>query len=85
MFKLVTRKARGSRPAGENPQHSEYHPPRHWLPDPVAPTGATFYAFAGAALWEAVDMGVHYCKTVGIPALGDAAETVANYVTTLIS
>ncbi|MFJ1611025.1 hypothetical protein ACIOHS_48270 [Streptomyces sp. NPDC088253] len=47
-------------------------------------TGATFYAFAGAALWEAVNTGIHFFETVGIPALGDAAETVAHFVTTLI-
>ncbi|MET8102886.1 hypothetical protein ABZV29_41775 [Streptomyces sp. NPDC005236] len=81
---LITRKARASRSAGEISQSSEYHPPRHWLPDPVAPTGATFYAFAGAALREAVDTGTHYFTTEGIPALCDAAETALHYVTTLL-
>ncbi|MFD5516328.1 hypothetical protein [Streptomyces sp. NPDC127066] len=64
-----------SRSVGENPQSSEYQPLRHWLPDLVAPTGATFYAFAGVALWEAVGTGTHYFTTEGIPALCDAAET----------
>ncbi|WP_331719070.1 hypothetical protein OG985_48820 (plasmid) [Streptomyces sp. NBC_00289] len=84
MFQLITRKARASRSAAKKSQPIDYHPPRHWLPDPVAPTGATFYAFAGAALWEAVDLSVHYAMEEGIPALVNASETVTHFVTTLL-
>ncbi|MEV0409943.1 hypothetical protein AB0I68_03805 [Streptomyces sp. NPDC050448] len=34
--------------------------PVHWLPDPVSRLGATFYAFAGAVLWETLSYAAHH-------------------------
>ncbi|WP_158795094.1 hypothetical protein [Streptomyces sp. NRRL S-337] len=42
----------------------EFKPPRHWLPDPISRLGATFYAIAGAALWETTIYVVHHVHVV---------------------
>ncbi|MCX4627705.1 ParB/RepB/Spo0J family partition protein [Streptomyces sp. NBC_01443] len=34
--------------------------PVRWLPDPVSRLGATFYAFAGAVLWETLSYAAHH-------------------------
>lgn len=84
MLQLITRKTRTGRPTSEQPQSSEYHPPRHWMPDPVSRPGAMFYAFAGAALWEAAHAGYHYCKVAGLPALTEGAAAVGRFLAPLI-
>lgn len=42
----------------------KFEPPRRWTPDPVSRTGALFYAFAGAALWEGAAYAAHHIHVV---------------------
>ncbi|MFF1378986.1 hypothetical protein [Streptomyces sp. NPDC058308] len=81
MFHRTTPKASAGR-RSERPRSGRAP---HWTPDPVSRSGATFYAFAGAALWEAADITMHYVKTEAVPALCDVGVAVTDWVTRLIA